>query len=1469
AVGEPVARGRRRGLGYPSWALVHDPAHAKEALSVVKDIERATRRARTKPGLAIDLFEQLAAGLPTPHLPSFWEQAGRAFVASGNTRQAAMFFGRARETEQVYALPVDEELRRTVYLEFAFAGALTVKAIASYGDELARRYPGERAHAEFTELVVRRSLGGLPPWTELPKQIKALATGAGLDAVAEEAALLDILLPLPATRHAPAGFWKSARSGILRRDSVQVRGLLLHLFPSADGLREWWLDLLGAAGAFDLLLAEGAEPAAWFSRMVQHTSGGWRATNVPARLLTLVPFLARRLIADAVPVRLTGRIDADLLDLLVAEGVPVETATGRGCHIDLASWRVRDGRRDLSALAAEPRLTRLLKESIARYADGATLDDLVEVAALRPHAEQLTAEKIAAVTGGGHGQAELALAELERQIGGATLAAFPDQRAALEGVDLAVPLARTLRAGIMDELGWDALDAAGHELQGKEYLSLTASWPVLTLCGPAKAIAVGPEGRVAEHDLRITGERHGNPTVVYADGQFLVMWWGDGGVSAYWSGDPADVFTPQGGWYGIQRTGLGTAMLAPDGGRISGGQVLRAGDRRIPDDAHVLFDGETHWALGGGWPSYLQEFEPVSGRLGRRSQPAFFEDAPPAEGEVWSFALSSLGVLPEGVTGSPLGQRGRSVGFAVGVPEAHRWQRSTGTATVRGVDGRSASGDFPETPWGLLKFPGSEEIQAVAGFPHVTLIDPENGTRHWNTGTSPGAPALPPPSFWHFLRPRDEAGSALLRAMTVPQARALLDAEVCALPGVTDQRLLDGVARFVKVTADLLERRDALLRKVAAVSTGLRAVDDDGFRPAVAGLVADIGSRDNGRPLQDLEVVARFLTGGIDAATAQASAPYGQLDWTPLLGGIGSAALRAASPATPAEHRELLTLLLEVWAGTPFADPAAMIHTGVVTVPDAKAAKIAETSAGGATIGVTGRSWSDVQANTHTCRFVAVGDSPPVLGEIGGIAEIPVGWGDAARLLRFVELLAALGPHAWDPQAARSLSGQTGLSFAAAALLLAGLPHDGRSWRPTVGTHARTVLGLKAKEAEGAVAELNDLDVRARTSLLSSAMPTDPADLWEPGGLGRAADRLAEAWIARYGRRPAVPEPTLATVSALVPNLPAAYLCGQLLAPDQVLTEDAATWLANANYGYDLKPDSATGARSLRALVDSLVLVIPWLYATLPAGDPVRAGVPRALALLLDRLNAPGLVFEAGYWYAETAQDQTARFGDRPYRGRDPEVKGLVDDGLTIAAASRHLYYRPAVLGDDVRSRLLESCVGPRAEVRSLRSPGYAAIADRIGAADLADGAYEADPRACAPALVAMVGDHLGVEEDPAVLYLQLLTLLEPTDRNVRTWNGWTPARHRKALAVLEERGLVMLAKRARAGRGAFLPGGWAQASSPDLPLEIWKLPLYDMSVPAVGRQASGPLRRFLPLRPLPEIFAAAWQRVLDGDGPR
>ena len=94
-------------------------------------------------------------------------------------------------------------------------------------------------------------------------------------------------------------------------------------------------------------------------------------------------------------------------------------------------------------------------------------------------------------------------------------------------------------------------------------------------------------------------------------------------------------------------------------------------------------------------------------------------------------------------------------------------------------------------------------------------------------------------------------------------------------------------------------------------------------------------------------------------------------------------------------------------------------------------------------------------------------------------------------------------------------------------------------------------------------------------------------------------------------------------------------------------------------------------------------------------------------------------------------------------------------------------------------------------------------------------------------------------------------------------WNRWKTARLKKAWAALAAKDLVIEAKRARAGRNHFLPGGWVKKSStPYLPYETWKQPLYGITA------EREPLEAYLPLEPLHDLFARAWARVQGGDKP-
>ncbi|WP_275558291.1 hypothetical protein [Streptomyces sp. 5-6(2022)] len=655
------------------------------------------------------------------------------------------------------------------------------------------------------------------------------------------------------------------------------------------------------------------------------------------------------------------------------------------------------------------------------------------------------------------------------------------------------------------------------------------------------------------------------------------------------------------------------------------------------------------------------------------------------------------------------------------------------------------------------------------------------------------------------------------------------------------------------------------------------AVDDQRVVLALGGLIEGPGMWRTGT-LACMERTGRFLTGAWDPPGPEGEdgpGIAGEGSWARFIGRIGAVALRAAVASTPPERRERLLALLEMWAESPFADPAARLRTGVVVTE-----RTAVRDGRGAAVSV---GWG----REGRRRFVELrtGDAePPSLGEIEEAREVPRGWGSPEQLRRLVALVRERGPAPWDREAVALLMDGTGMGRAVASLALAGMVS--LSHRPLLDADERATLRLKTAEAEDAHGELARVGPAERLELLADVLPEDPAGLWEPGGMRPVAERLAEAWRARYGRRTMVPERTFGAVVEMRPfPLTAGRFCAAFTDPagEPTLRADLDTWLRRTDYGCSAADERWQIVR-FEELLSGAVRNLPWIYAELPAGDPVRDGVPRFVGLIGERLNHPELLLDAGFFRHGENEPITALrevFGGRPYAGPERLDVATVDDGLTVGAEgaidrrgyrnATRLYFRPAFYGDDERSKRLSAAsatgVGRREldAVEWLRGPVCARIVERIESASLPAGAYESNPAASAPALVARVADALGVDEDAAALHLQLLALPAPTDRNVRTWNGWKAARHQKAAATLVERGLVIEDKRPRAGRQIFLPGEWIHAKKPYQPMEAWKAELIGLRR-SYNLRLENPLP--LPTRTLPELFAHAWSLVEKGEGP-
>jgi hypothetical protein len=279
-----------------------------------------------------------------------------------------------------------------------------------------------------------------------------------------------------------------------------------------------------------------------------------------------------------------------------------------------------------------------------------------------------------------------------------------------------------------------------------------------------------------------------------------------------------------------------------------------------------------------------------------------------------------------------------------------------------------------------------------------------------------------------------------------------------------------------------------------------------------------------------------------------------------------------------------------------------------------------------------------------------------------------------------------------------------------------------------------------------------------------------------------------------------------------------------------------------------------------------------FLGTYLPAGDPRRLGVPRLHAKILARLAHPELLLFGG--------SRATKIEGKPYVApgyqSNPSQHG-VDTGALIVAHG-YVYFRPARITEADPDNLAR--VRDAAELhyplqtfpwsglyhvwQAALSPGVAALVARAAETPVPAGRSELDPRLSAPAVVDAIAAHHKLDHDAATLYLQLLALVDCGDAPTRELNDWTQTRHKKAAAAVVAAGLVREQKLPRANRKFVLDSPWEVLFPPHPAVEQQKLPLYEARM--VNGALAAPLGRVLPLRPMHELFAAAWQRSLAGD---
>ncbi|MFJ5214646.1 hypothetical protein ACIP98_08025 [Streptomyces sp. NPDC088354] len=1570
-----VGQVRRETLGFPAWALVNDPANGHHALALVKDIERLARIAKSRAGAARDGFEALAErlGRAVPHfLPTFHEQAARVFLQHENTTYAAAFFGKARAAERVHGLTVDEDRQRAVFLEFAFAGALTVKALKEHVKDLALRLDPSEAWRQFRQLAVERCAAGMPPYASLPQDARALIKAAGLNRVTEECALVADLLASPAVVRAPGSFWTAYRPTlvVLAERQPAVRARLLEIMPTGLGRDpehdEFWLALLAETGADTLLTGEAGETAAavdaadWLTRWATHRKHGSPSSERSASTLALVARMAPRLRADGRPVDLFAarwRVGAelDLLDLCAAEGVPLTVPEAPGnVHLPLAPWLLDrgTGRRDLVACGADPRLRRLLHHAIGQLGDQRTQTAALEALAAHPVLSTVLHawldEAAERFTGARGLPASRAVLSRMRSFRSVAARVNPGAVARVAGHDLAPLLGRTLREGILDELGWPALeeaiellDAAVAAAPGEHALGIAEAWPALVLSRKHKVVVVGPDKVLLEHDLRIPVEldRWHRPEFRYTDGELLVMWREGDKQRGYWSARPADIFTlggePLPTWWHAQ-VGAPSIPL-PGGGRATGGRTLHAGDTVVPPSHPVLGDGTSFWRQGKqGREQVWMEYDPVTGTHGRASLPAFLRSGIREGARLQQDDCEVLPLQP-GLETSPFGTDGTVLG---------RWVRVEGEGsearcTAGTPDGRivgfpllKAASRSRAVPLGALRLPGGAEPVVAHTGQAVSLHVAGGATGADELATfsvcgnggefAAGTRLVPPLPFWHALRPRDEKGSAVLRAFTDAQAADVLKttasalaergaevartkeytgpsatavARACvarALPGLAEKRLIEGVSALVQGVLRHVEGVNGFVAPPTERTAQSRSRtegmfadhspehgDDHTLRGAVAGIVDDgysWWSRDtqwatlrqirsvnhvlSGRPAEGKPLPGRDRIGALGGGwhSDEYTVTGMGLTWPSVLGALRALAFRAASPAVPAKEREALCLLFEAIAAGRLAAPGGGLREVVLGEKHETQQRVGQVlRRGDRTVVIL--ACKNVDGQREQVHWAALDHDPS--GAFGAVAHFTSeGESDrtpdlpAGRLDEVIRLLRDKGATPWREGGPGELVAATGggLGPVQAALLLAGMPQD-------PDTSALAAVGLKPRQRAFGEGLLASLGQDGQTALAGALLPEEPAELWTTGPDIAAAGRV---WAERLGDFVRLPE----EVAGELAGVPAG-------AAEAVLNPARTPWLSRTTVQRpdkdgDLVPQDPHALPGRQDIPRSVAALAQLAYG-LPYGHRLRAALPGGLAALRRRLADPGLLVDADIeWTAKggpTAVQLRKAYGLPATGGADAHGLTHVGEALVLRpwyGDTETVLVRPAGLTgpDDAVFGLVEGLVGPHrgGALHGLRAVLGDGLERALAAGTGPDSpaGHAQDPTFSVPDLVAEVAAAHGLGEDAAALYLQLLALPDPTDRNCARWTGWKPARIKKARTELAASGLVVEARRPRAGRTLFLPCGWRDLKAPALPVETWKERLY-------------PVRdhvRTVPLLPVSELFTAAWDRVRDGDAP-
>ncbi|MBN9643186.1 hypothetical protein ACFSSC_05295 [Corynebacterium mendelii] len=1464
----PVGRTRPVAVGFPAWPILVDPGNARHALNLVGDVQWAKRAVNSRAKDVKDRFDTLAAelGKSAPHfVPPLLEEVARLFHGVGNQQFAKQFFGKAREAERAYNIDIDPVRHRAAFTEFAALGVAGARELTAEATACLERFDDPKDALDyFIELNTDRITAGQPPYAYLARDTRKIGKAAGLTPAEADALLFEHIIGLAAVRRAPAGFFKAVGKSLAHwaRKHPDAQEWLCDDRPAEMEVEDYF-QLLIDAGVTKETDKDHTTTRDLLLRLCGYLETDWQSVR-PANLIAAIDSHHDALNGvDYRPKAIRG-LSLDLLDALAAAGVQfpdVDSSdtdyTARlGTSWDgwLQAGKQPDNRnRDLMALAAHPTLSVRAAHDLNANAIDEHLDSLLA----HPGSRELLARALDVIAGD-RATCTGSIKELEKftdnilpHLNDPRLTDVnPDAMEKIFAFDQVAEVASSLRTGVAAEYTFPALEEAvayvrARHLEDTGDNAVPGNWeqdPVqlhesfpnqAVTCGdhiavvtPKKMIATGTLPRGVE---MVVGVRTVKDRV-------RVSYRGSNGYveHIYWLGEQAAHKTDNYVWH----SNGGSYSYEIGAGRVVANGLVADGDTADDRcDSNVLVTpnsiiGVPHWDRAHArvydrktgektgevnlytWPATLKNLGVPVDKLDMDGLPAFDspeqfyragEDRAQCDlGYVTCMPVTDLtAASPMGSVGGwhlsfPVDQAGDNC-----VVGALGTFRTTGKGlTIGAAIARPGGGVWLHTSEGLI------DAETLKQVPRTLEAD---GRESFLDGLLINQ--------LHFIAPRDENVSRLLRSVTADTARDLLD------PTRSEQQRKDRIGK-VFATADpvLIEAIDGVVVQVNQVHEEIKkqratldaAVETDHGVPQPTEQVEDLlellgngNTIDYGRKLAKL----------VDAITTNTLSDYEpEENFNPGFMGYEQALLTiAASPL--------------------LAEPVRNDFVGFVRAIHA--------------LGATCTGWRRVIAHSPDQEA----GNWPRKGFHDGVLVWGCDWNwrDGSRHEER-HLLAPVALTRWQsvalPQATDTTLDKDTFTVALEAIETARTATSTAENEPAEASGAQAVVAANLEKSLEEISQATVFPVSALRYLFGAYVGRHS---WQHSFLSKEQRELLGFTVAEAA---------------------AAKSLMQQLTPDEVRE------LLAAAFNPARPADIAVGHLNTARVIATANRLMGEPKVRLSAEEWSRQiaveGTSYWCSCIGSVLHGESIAEESRNYTGNHPRDEYLSLIVRLAAEcrLDPDSAAWLAGQLQ--AAKDHVFSQPEELRKKWDAEVPIPSPFDNAEkyVDEKQVPNVC----RMIAAGWADGLIQwlrtsqfpaagnrFDPVVSVPGLVEEVSKVKGVSSAAARYYLQLLALQFPSDKIVRELNGWKKRDIDQAAGELVAAGVVVEGSRKGAGRKVFLPGGWLEASAPNKPMEVWKAPHYllweDTRVKAVVKGCP-------PLVPAHELFADVWQRIVDGDQP-